>query len=294
MGTLFWRRPRIRLVQFVMVANLLTILARNVRKRRRLKFAAGRIWLAARKSRLDRNRNVNGTAQTQYSTNQKGTLETCFSTRRNLACADGTSGSAFGSSPASTSSNGFLSAGNGSRPRRNRRRSIHTTVWPTVLATPPVKQMYPIQHPALLPPIPVTVQGLSIGKPLTLPACIVGKVPGPGVVVDLDLRNNPAELLELLYSRVRDGSNFDDTRILIILCCNNTGAADARCKSLFQVLEYPEFRLQHLGKNMMELLEWMNGHASGGLRLSPLPACVTLHCDKLLATFEKPAQVKKI
>ena len=276
-----------------MVVNLLKLLARNTRKRRRLKFAAGRIWLAARQGRQDRNRNENGTEQTKLSTNQKGTLETCFSTCRNLACTDGISGSAFGSSPASTSSNGFLSAGSGSRPRRNRRRSIHTTVWPTVLAAPPAKQMYPIQHPALLPPIPVTVQGLSIGKPLTLPAHTAEKVPGPEAAVDLDLRNNPALLLELLYERVQDGSNFDDTRILLVLCCNNTGAADARCKSLFQVLEYPEFRLQHLGKNMMKLLEWMYGHASGRLRLSPLPACVTLHCDKLLATFEKLAQVKK-
>ena len=132
-----------------MVVNLLKLLARNTRKRRRLKFAADRIWLAARKGRQDRNRNENGTEQTKLSTNQKGTLETCFSTCRNLACTDGTSGSAFGSSPASTSPNGFLSAGNGSRPRRNRRRSIYTTVRPTALATPPAKQLYPTQHPPL-------------------------------------------------------------------------------------------------------------------------------------------------
>ena len=176
--------------------NLLKVLARNVRKRRRLKFAAGRIWLAARKGRQDRNKNENSTEQTKLSTNQKGTLETCFLTCRNLACTDGVSGSAFGSSPASTSSNGFLSAGNGSRPRRNRRRSIYTTVRPTVLATPPAKHAYYIPHPPLLPPIPVTVQGLSTGKALTFPAWIVEKVHGPEIILDSDLRNNPRECIQ--------------------------------------------------------------------------------------------------
>ena len=171
-----------------MVVNLLKVLARKIRKRRRLKFAADRPRLAARKGGQYRNRNAIGTEQTQHSTNQKGTLETCFSTCRNLACTDGTSGSAFGSSPASTSSNGFLSAGNGSRPRRNRRRSIYTTVRPTVLATLPAKHVCYISHPPLLPPIPVTVQGLSTGSALTFPAYIVEKVPGPQAVVDLDLR----------------------------------------------------------------------------------------------------------
>ena len=279
-----------------MVANLLTILARNVRKRRRLKFAADRIWLAARKSRLDRNRNGNGTAQTQYSTNQKGTLETCFSTRRNLACTDGTSGSAFGSAYASASSNGFLSAGNGSRPRRNRRRSIYTTVRPTVLATLPAKHVYSIPHPPLLPPIPVTVRGLSTGKALTFPAWIVEKVHGPEIILDSDLRNSPGECIQQLMIRVMDEINDDGGKDILRLCISNTGAVDARCKSLLQVSYHPRFRIQHLGnhgnKIMIALLGWMFDHLNGRLRLSPLPACITQHCDKPLATFERPDQAQ--
>ena len=115
-------------------------------------------------------------------------------------------------------------------------------------------------------------------------------------ILDSDLRNSPGGCIQQLMIRVMDEINDGGGKDILRLCISNTGAADAWCKSLLQVSYHPRFRIQHLGnhgnKIMIALLDWMFDHLNERLRLSPLPACITQHCDKPLATMKDLTKLK--